>query len=138
MFINRRCLFAIAFLTLSNVGCSQTSVANEDTNVAVCGRFKEPILFSIWASLAESQASPAGEWANSERLAITMRDGAVIKGFRIKSTLTSEKPIASLLVVQGNAMLAQTLLSTFGSFSKSGFDVYLFDFRGYGMSGGNR
>ena len=39
-----------------------------------------------------------------------------------------------LLVVQGNAMLADQIITHFDPFARSGYDVYIFDYRGYGRS----
>jgi hypothetical protein len=43
-----------------------------------------------------------------------------------------------LLVAQGNAMLADQIIGSFMEFSRAGFDVYIFDYRGYGRSQGKR
>jgi len=40
------------------------------------------------------------------------------------------------LVAQGNAMLVDQLVADLQLFREQGFDVYLYDYRGYGLSGG--
>lgn len=123
-------------VSLLLVAFSQTCAAQHDVERAVCGRFLEPILFSLWSSQAERRVEPVPDWPHLEHLTVTVRDGTEIKGFRLKSRSSDGKLKASLLVVQGNAMLAQNLLPVFNPFSQIGFDVYIFDFRGYGLSGG--
>ena len=48
------------------------------------------------------------------------------------------EPRAYLLVVPGNAMLADQILGSFTRFASKGVDVYIFDYRGYGRSLGKR
>lgn len=47
-------------------------------------------------------------------------------------------PKGYLLIAQGNAILADQILSSFAQFANAGLDVYIFDYRGYGRSGGKR
>jgi alpha/beta superfamily hydrolase len=127
---------SLLFVVLSPACPAQTTPVTADVELAVCGSFIEPLFFSILSNRAESQVLPIPDWPHLDRLTVPVRDGTEIKGFRLKSRLPDSKPIASLLVVQGNAMLAQNLLRELNSFSQIGLDVYVFDFRGYGLSGG--
>ena len=50
--------------------------------------------------------------------------------------LTATNPKGYLLVAQGNAMLADQLVADLQTFRDLGLDVYIFDYRGYGISKG--
>jgi pimeloyl-ACP methyl ester carboxylesterase len=43
-----------------------------------------------------------------------------------------------LLVMQGNAILADQILGEFKRYADAGYDVYIYDYRGYGRSEGKR
>ena len=107
---------------------------------AVCG-IKEPIVFWRWSSIAgEPDASRVSGFSNAESVSIATTDGRTLQGYRLNAMLSGRALSANgyLLVVQGNAMLADQVLWSFIEFSQSGFDVYIFDYRGYGRSQGKR
>lgn len=41
-------------------------------------------------------------------------------------------------MIQGNAILADQILTEFRSYAEAGYDVYIYDYRGYGRSEGKR
>jgi pimeloyl-ACP methyl ester carboxylesterase len=53
-------------------------------------------------------------------------------GYRLRAAA----PKGYLLVAQGNAMLADQIMGELQSFRDRGFDVYVYDYRGYGLSEG--
>ena len=59
----------------------------------------------------------------------TARDGVILSGYK----LAARVPRGYILVAQGNAMLADQLISDLELFRKKGFDVYIYDYRGYGQ-----
>jgi fermentation-respiration switch protein FrsA (DUF1100 family) len=50
--------------------------------------------------------------------------------------LAAENPKAYLLVAQGNAMIADRLVADLQTFRDRGWNVYIYDYRGYGISQG--
>ena len=62
----------------------------------------------------------------------TTRNGTSLAGYK----LAAENPTAYLLVAQGNAMLADQLVADLQTFRDRGWDVYIYDYRGYGQSQG--
>ncbi|MGZ9125995.1 MAG: alpha/beta hydrolase [Candidatus Binatia bacterium] len=60
------------------------------------------------------------------------RDEITLAGYK----LAAENPTAYLLVAQGNAMLADQLVTDLQPFRDRGWDVYVYDYRGYGISQG--
>jgi len=110
-----------------------TSAKQPDTEVAVCGAFREPFMFWLWHKLA-GVANPlaVADIPGFERLTFNTRDGITLAGYK----LAADNPKGYLLVAQGNAMLADQLVADLKPFRDRGWDVYIYDYRGYGNSQG--
>ena len=124
-----------------------TSVATDSTihmklERSVCG-IKEPIYFWLWSTIAGRP--------NSKRLSgldgvvdISFRtqDGRTLRGYKLgtsKSFSPQTEPARGfLLVLQGNAMLADQIIGEYRAYARLGYDVYIYDYRGYGRSEGKR
>ena len=108
---------------------------------SVCG-LKEPIVFWLWSSMAgQANAGRVAGLANVEDIAFETRDERTLRGYRLKATDAHGKlvpPVGYLLIMQGNAMLADQIIGAFRSFAANGLDVYMYDYRGYGRSDGRR
>ncbi len=108
---------------------------------AICG-VKEAFVFWLWNSAAGAADSARVEWIpDIEDVAITSTDGRVLRGYKLRATHSGdgERPARGyLLVAQGNAMLADQIIARFDRFADQGYDVYIFDYRGYGRSEGKR
>jgi alpha/beta superfamily hydrolase len=108
---------------------------------SVCG-LKEPFVFWLWSRAAGStDHSRALRAGNVEDVSLTTMDGRRIRGYKLSPPGSTEPPArvkGYLLVAQGNAMLADQIISSFNSFARMGYDVYIFDYRGYGRSQGKR
>ena len=109
---------------------------------AVCG-IKEPFVFWLWSSMAgRPDSSRVSGLLNVEPLSIPTVDGRTLGGYRLKAMSSGGELTTAargyLLVAQGNAMLADQIIGSFMEFSRAGFDVYIFDYRGYGRSQGKR
>ena len=117
---------------------AQTSSSLEQS---ICG-LKEPFVFWLWSSAAgRSSAARLAQVANIEDIAITSSDGRILRGYKLTPPKTpdgKEIPRGYLLVAQGNAMLAEQVITRFDRFAGLGYDVYIFDYRGYGRSEGRR
>ncbi|NNJ94579.1 MAG: hypothetical protein HKP57_07535 [Halobacteria archaeon] len=109
---------------------------------SVCG-IKEPIYFWLWSTVAGRP--------NSKRLSgldgvvdISFRtqDGRILRGYKLGTSKTfppqTEPARGFLLVLQGNAMLADQILGEYRAYVHLGYDVYIYDYRGYGRSVGKR
>jgi alpha/beta superfamily hydrolase len=109
----------------------------------VCG-IKEPIVFWRWSIMAGTpDSSRVSGFSNVESISIPTMDGRTLRGYQLKAVSSSGRELTTdargyLLVAQGNAMLADQILGSFMEFSQAGFDVYIFDYRGYGRSQGRR
>ena len=110
-----------------------TAAKEPNVEAAVCGGFREPFMFWLWHRLAGA-ANPHNMRNVRAVKPVTFktRDGAILAGYK----LAAENPTAYLLVAQGNAMLADQLVADLQTFRDRGWDVYIYDYRGYGQSQG--
>ena len=86
---------------------------------------------SEWSpeSLMSAASSRSG---NIEPLWFTALDGRELGGYKLRAA----NPRGYLLVAQGNAMLADQMMGVLTYFRDAGLDVYVYDYRGYGLSTG--
>jgi len=116
------------------------SHANENIEEAVCNVVLEPLAFWLW------QRSAGSPYLQDDRLPVNVeaiwhrtQDGRLLYGYRLKA---KTEPGASakgfLLVAQGNATLVERLAGRLQQFTDDGYDVYLYDYRGYARSEGRR
>ena len=104
-----------------------------DPEDCVCGVLREPLAF--WAFRRGAGHANAGNLAgitDIERIAFTTRDGRQLGGYRLRTPGAS----GYLLVAQGNATLADQIVRDLQYFRRLGVDIYLYDYRGYGLSEG--
>jgi alpha/beta superfamily hydrolase len=129
-------LFAVA---LAMIAGSSIAADTENLEESVCGSIKEPLVFWTWSNAAgKPNPEAARKIQNVEPLEHKTKDGRLLRGYKLKSMLPGGTIVGSVLVAQGNAMLADQLLSGLLVFSQVGIEVYIFDYRGYGSSEGER
>lgn len=110
---------------------------------SVCG-LKEPLLFWLWNSQAGNpDTNRLRGLPNAEHISFRTDDHRLLRGYRLMAGANSkqaysDKPKGYLLVLQGNAMLADQILGEFRGYADAGYDVYIYDYRGYGHSEGKR
>ncbi|MEW6037261.1 MAG: alpha/beta fold hydrolase [Pseudomonadota bacterium] len=104
-----------------------------DLETSVCGIVLEPLAFWQFRQAAGApDASRVRSLRGIERLSFTTGDGRVLGGYRLRAA----DPRGYLLVAQGNAMLADQIMGALAFFRDLGLDVYVYDYRGYGLSEG--
>jgi alpha/beta superfamily hydrolase len=109
------------------------AAAEVEAKKAVCGALREPLAFWLWQRIAgRPDEARVAHIANLEPIRFTTRDGITLGGYK----LAAREPKGYVLVAQGNAMLADQLVADLQLFRELGLDVYLYDYRGYGLSGG--
>jgi pimeloyl-ACP methyl ester carboxylesterase len=67
------------------------------------------------------------------------RDGIALYGYMARARNMKDEfvtPKGYILVLPGNQMTAQTLIPQLRTFSRHGYDTYVYDYRGYGRSQG--
>lgn len=110
---------------------------SEDLEESVCGSIMEPFVFWMWSRAAgKPNPEAASRIPDAEPVVYKTKDGRLLRGYKLKSTLPDGAVVGSLLAAQGNAILAEQLLPTLSIFSRAGIEVYVFDYRGYGNSEG--
>jgi alpha/beta superfamily hydrolase len=132
-------LFHLALVAFSLLVFIENTLAEGSENLeeSLCGSIKEPFVFWMWKGAAgKPDPEAAIRIQNAEPIVHKTKDGRLLRGYKLKSTAAGGSAIGSVLVAQGNAMLADQLLSSLRGFSQSGLDVYVFDYRGYGNSEG--
>lgn len=104
-----------------------------DLETAVCGFVREPLAFWQFRLAAGApDASRVRSIRGIDRLSFSTGDGRVLGGYR----LSASHPRAYLLVAQGNAMLADQIMGALAFFRDLRLHVYVYDYRGYGLSEG--
>ncbi|TAK59973.1 MAG: alpha/beta fold hydrolase [Methylobacter sp.] len=104
-----------------------------DLEDSVCGIVREPLAFWQFRQVAGAlDASRIRSIRNIERLSFTTRDGRELGGYKLRA----DNPQGYLLVAQGNAVLADQIMGVLTFFQGYGLDVYVYDYRGYGLSEG--
>lgn len=114
-------------------GPGRAMAGEPDPEASVCGALREPLAF--WAFRHGAGSVDAGRVAgiaDIERIAFTTRDGRQLGGYRLRAPAAS----GYLLVAQGNSTLADQIARELQYFRGMGVDVYLYDYRGYGLSEG--
>lgn len=101
---------------------------------SVCGSVREWLAFRMWSRAAGTpNVNAMREVPNVEAISHVTMDNRTLRGFRIRASGPRK---GSVLFAQGNAMLADQMLSPLSLLADSGFDVLVYDFRGYGQSDG--
>ena len=142
--MSNRLLFWLGLLVLSS-GCTAAGPAadraSQDLEWSVCG-LQEPLLFWLWSHLAGSpDAGRLAGLRHVEDIRFETADRRILRGYKLGATSRDGQPVAArgyLLVMQGNAILADQIIGEFSAYAANGLDVYMYDFRGYGRSGGKR
>jgi len=130
------------FLIIGDTSAGQNGKTMNPEQI-VCG-LKEPLIFWLWSS----QAGRPGQkrlrgLRNVEDISFTTRDGRILRGYKLAAKGNAGNNLAVnakgyLLVLQGNAILADQILGEFRLYADAGYDVYIYDYRGYGRSEGKR
>lgn len=127
---------AAVFLLLVACAASGTTAASAqevEVESAVCGFVREPSMFWLWHSMAgDPNPKRVAHIKDLEQIHFKTRDATELGGYKLAAT----SPKGYLLVAQGNAMLADQLVDDLQTFRDLGLDVYIFDYRGYGISKG--
>lgn len=119
---------------------SHTAADNRERTV--CGFIKEPFLFWLW-SLAAPKPNRDRALISPliEQTKFSTSDNKMLKGYKYAShneTDTNTPPKGYVLMALGNAMIADQIITSMKYIALQGYDVYIFDYRGYGNSEGNR
>jgi pimeloyl-ACP methyl ester carboxylesterase len=117
------------------ISITEPSMASEsEPETSVCGFVREPLAFWLFRRAAGTpDAQRVAGIQETERIWLKTRDARTLGGYKLS---THGNPQGYLLVAQGNAMLADQIIGELQLFRDQGFDVYVYDYRGYGLSEG--
>lgn len=108
----------------------------------VCGWLTERFFFKIWSSIAPNpdesriQSNPY-----IKNIKFKTSDNRKLNGYvyYARNDVIGEKTAKGcILMALGNAMIADQIIGRLNEFTKKGYDVYIYDYRGYGTSEGKR
>lgn len=116
-------------------GLSQPTAASTQLEKKVCG-IQEYVSFYFWSRLAGNEKfdEAAGALNGITKVIVQTRDGRKLVGLKLSAPNVSR---GAVLVVQGNAWSAVKLAPRLEFLRRGGYDVFVYDFRGYGMSEGH-
>ena len=128
----------IAILLSFFITSNSSAEGKEDS---ICGSFQEPFLFWLWSSIAPSPDS--SRVANIKFISqseFLTSDGKTLRGYKYMSNNGDNVTPAKgyILVAMGNAMVSDQIIKQLKEFSEKNYDVYIYDYRGYANSEGNR
>jgi alpha/beta superfamily hydrolase len=131
-----RPVYRILGLILMAAASVTTARADGNLEQAVCNRLFEPFAFWLWQHAAGTPHAVSTTLPpNVEIIHYTTADQRRLAGYRIHAGNESK---GFVLVAQGNATLVERLIAHLGTLAEAGYDVYLYDYRGYGSSEGKR
>jgi dipeptidyl aminopeptidase/acylaminoacyl peptidase len=122
------------------VACSPPALAQDRSSLdePLCPAWIEGLLFDSYRGLANRQGRPQKSWpgVTFEEQTFSAQDGTEIYGYRAFADRQQPQQQPAIVIVPGNAMLADQLYSFAAYFALRDFTAYLFDYRGYGGSAG--
>ena len=120
---------------------ASSSYASEREST-VCGWFKERLYFKIWSSSAPNpDESRIKSSKYIENVKFTTSDSRKLNGYVYRAHSNENGKIKAkgyILMALGNAMIADQMIGYLKGFAEKGYDVYIYDYRGYGASEGKR
>ena len=130
--------FIAMFLSLS-IALGSSANDREDT---ICGAFKEPLLFWLWSSAASGpDKNRVSHLSFVEPSEYKTSDGKTLRGYKYLSNDGNGQQTPAkgyVLMALGNAMISDQIIGSLREFSEKHYDVYIYDYRGYGNSEGKR
>lgn len=104
----------------------------------LCWGWLEASLFDAWRDVAHRYGRPDkdAEDVVFQDNSLVVGDGTELYGYRAFTRTAKPHSQPAILIAPGNAMLADQLYRFAAYFASRGMTAYIFDYRGYGGSGG--
>ncbi len=132
-------IVAFLFVPVDVAGVESETMKREST---ICGAFKERFVFWMWSRMAPSpDASRIGHNTGVQAVSFVTADNRNLKGYKYSAHDDSGNTVTAkgyILMALGNAMIADQMIGELADYARSGYDAYIFDYRGYGNSEGKR
>lgn len=138
----RLCISVVAYLASLALTVLASSVLADDAGreAFVCGRYESSMFREchFWSWFTEPSESALRDISGIEKTKFQTSDGKNLVGYLIRGRGVSEdvRNKGYILIVQGNAHRARAVVLLMHSLADYGFDVYVYDYRGYGYSEG--
>ena len=139
-----RCMLVLAIWLMLACPFSVVRADNDmaDREDTICGPIKERFVFWMWSRMAPSP-NPARATARSgvEAVSFETGDGRKLSGYKFQAQDQSGRPVEPkgyVLMALGNAMIADQMIGELSGYAHAGYDAYIYDYRGYGLSEGKR
>ena len=138
------------FLILILIYALMASPVNADTNkretpqreATICGAIKERLVFWLWSRMApDPDPRRVSGSANIEAVFFVTGDGKKLSGYKFVAHDERGNRVAPqgyVLMALGNAMIADQMIRELSNYARFGYDAYIYDYRGYGLSEGKR
>lgn len=123
-----------------SIARGENDMANrEDT---LCGPIKERLVFWLWNRMApKPNPVRATGRIGVEAVFFETGDRKKLSGYKFRAQNQSGEPVEPkgyVLMALGNAMIADQMIGELWRYAAAGYDAYIFDYRGYGLSEGKR
>jgi alpha/beta superfamily hydrolase len=135
-------LLWLVALLLTPVYAASVTSDSARREAPICGLIKEPFVFWLWSRMApRAKPARATRHANVEAVSFTTSDYKKLSGYRIRAHNNHNEPVEPkgyVLMTLGNAMIADQMIGELSAYARAGYDAYIYDYRGYGLSEGKR
>ncbi len=135
-------LFSLTALLLTPVQAATTDGNPVERESAICGRVKEPLVFWLWSAMApRAEPSRLAHDPGIEAVTFTTGDRKKLSGYKLSAHDGNGKPVKPkgyVLMALGNAMIADRMIRELSAYGAHGYDAFIYDYRGYGLSEGKR
>lgn len=127
----RQGMLILATMLCSSAHSAEPSIAHTERETYTCE--DEQSLFESWSRVAGSMSESEllQQLPEAQVKAVQASDGRILKGLQIPAT---PKAKDALLVIPGNAWSTKGFSSIASLFPSDKLTIFLFDFRGYGLS----
>lgn len=99
-------------------------------------------MFWMWSRMAPGpDPSRVAQNASIQAVSFTTADNRILSGYKYAAHDDSAKPVTAkgyVLMALGNAMIADQMIEELADYARSGYDAFIYDYRGYGNSEGKR
>lgn len=128
--------FFFLFLCLFCFSCTQVPKSYVRTGNRLC--LTENLYFHrLKRASGKSHADALRDHQYITSVDFTTSDGVTLRGFKFSSWQESrEEPLGYVLYAQSGIMLAEQVTPRLKMLSDEGYDCYIFDYRGFGLSEG--
>ena len=130
--------FLFLYLLVLTSACTLHAGDSTQLERPLCWGWLEASLFDAWRDVAHRYGRPDKdvEDITFQDHALFAGDSTQLYGYRAFAKTARPDSQPAILIAPGNAMLADQLYRFAAYFARRGMTAYIFDYRGYGGSGG--